>query len=36
MKIHQIAQGVQIEAAILMHGRNDGDNGSSNHGVFME
>ena len=32
MKIHQLAQGIEIEAAILVHGGNDGNNGTGNHG----
>jgi hypothetical protein len=36
MEIDQIAQGRQIEAAILMHGRNDGDKGSGNHGLLSK
>ena len=35
MPVEQLAEGVQVEAAILMHGRNDGDNGSGNHGLYM-
>jgi hypothetical protein len=34
VKVDQTAQGMQIEAAILVHGRDDGDNGSGNHGLF--
>ena len=32
VKINQLAQAVKIEAAILVHGGDDGDNGSGNHG----
>jgi hypothetical protein len=28
VKVDQTAQGMQIEATILVHGRDDGDNGS--------
>ena len=36
MPVDQAAQGIQIEAAVLVHGRDDGDNGSGNHGLCQQ
>jgi len=36
MEINESAQGIQIETAIFMHGRDDGDNGSSNHDLVCK
>lgn len=36
VEVDQIAQGIQIEAAILVHWSDDGDNGSGNHGLLSK